>query len=228
MTRALFLKEYGNLENDIKKVYGIEMNEINNITDHNDALYRYKSELNMFRQIRNVLVHNATNQDFRYITVNNAMEVKMREVRKHILGKVREIGLMGDAVCRCQMGDKVIDAVQMMKVRDYSHVPVTDDEGRVFGVFSENTLLKIFADGKAKDILSDTPFEAISTYLAKPGDENLMFDFVRGDEFIHKCCEKFSIAHQKTNRLDILFITQDGTGYTPLEGLVTIWDLAGK
>lgn len=228
MTKEKFINEYGKLEEEVKQVYDLEMNQIDGIEDRNHPLYRHRSDMNMFRQTRNILVHNVKDENSKYITVNDVMAEKMREIREQVFGKIQEIGLKGKAIYSCQMSDKVMEAVATMNAEDYTHVPVLDDDGKVVGVFGENSLLRIFATGKAKDIASDTTFQAIDTYLARPGDRNVMFDFVRGDEFIHKCDKMFTNAHRRQCRLDILFITSDGTPNTPLEGLVTIWDLAGK
>ena len=57
MKKELFIQEYNQLEDGVKRVYGVAMNEISNITDPQNPLYKYSSELNMFRQTRNILTH---------------------------------------------------------------------------------------------------------------------------------------------------------------------------
>lgn len=228
MTKERFLELYGNIETEVKQVYGVEIIEINEIKDRNNLLYKYRNDFNLFRQIRNILVHHVIDESTQYIAVNDLMEERMLKVREKIFGKIHEICVKQDLIFTCQMNELVINALTTMNKKDYTHVPVLDEEGKLIGVFSENTLLKIIAKNGTHEITSDTQFKDISNYLAKPDDDKTMFDFVKGSEYIHNCSNLFGRAHYDKYRLDILFITEDGTKDTPLEGLITVWDLAGK
>lgn len=227
MKKELFIQEYNQLEDGVKRVYGVAMNEISNITDPQNPLYKYSSELNMFRQTRNILTHHVKNKASKYITVNDIMGKKMKEVEMWIFGKVADIARKGKAMYSCKMSDKVLDAVRVMNDNDYTHVPVLDENGRLIGVFGENTLVRILATDKAPKIGAGTRFKNIVDFIAKLGDENVMFDFVKGSEFVYKCDMMLGCAREGHTRLDILFLTEDGTCASPVEGLVTIWDFVG-
>lgn len=227
MKRDLFLQEYNQLEEGVKRVYGIAMNEISNITDPQNPLYKYSGELNMFRQTRNILTHYDNGKESKYITVNDIMGIKMKEVEMWIFGKVEDIARKGKAMYSCKMSDKVLDAVKIMNDNDYTHVPVLDENGRLIGVFGENALVRILASDMATKIDTNTFFKDIVDFIAKPGDEDVMFDFVKGSEFVYKCDMMFGCARERHTRLDILFLTEDGTQVSPVEGLVTIWDFVG-
>jgi CBS domain-containing protein len=216
-----------------------------NQTDHKnspypagiDYVYRNKllhpnkiARLQDYRTLRNAIVHSTTPAGSGGGFIAEPSEAAVTEYRAlvHELlnpPKLMDIAIKFSQVYSTTLQARAIDVMREMNQHAYTHVPVLTD-GRVVGVFSENTVMSFIV--RADDVVhKDTRIAEFADFLPIEKHISETFLFVSQDTPVVDVCNMFADAKEKGVRVGAVFITHSGKSDQGLLGLVTAWDLAG-
>lgn len=191
--------------------------------ENNYSLQPYANQLEFYRQVRNLLTHHGevgNSKVYGMLHITAQMLNKFLKLKEEITRPIIDVAIK-DVISR-GLDDNVMDAVMDMNKRNYTHLPVLKD-GKMIGLFSENTIFRIVSKGGYID--DKTSFRDIMEFIDIR--KTKLVQYLKPDSNMPECRNKFSYAIDNKHRLDIVFITEDGTADSELLGLITIWDLPG-
>ena len=128
-------------------------------------------------------------------------------------------------ISTCSLSDKILFIIDDMINKHYSHIPVLDEEGKVIGVFSESTMMTAWKKNKCcseNAIMSD-----IKEFLPTDRHDVDVFGFISKNTTAAQLRKMYDDAFEKDERIGLCFVTENGTPDEPLQGIVTVWDIAG-
>lgn len=229
ITRAEeFLKMYRILEGILEKRYSNSRHGSSVVMDYlRDADSEpWRQELDLCREIRNLLTHNADGDGEPYVEPSQAVLDSMRNIIDYV-SKPRyaiEFGTPRERILCAHSNDRAIDIMHRMTDKGYSHVPVLE-KGRIIGVFSAASLFAYLERrsldalestatiGKLKDAL-DVMQHGAEKYLFMP--ENATIAQVRAI---------FEKRMERNSRTSAVFITKNGRQDEDLLAMLTPWDV---
>ena len=189
----------------------------------------YRSQLNLCREIRNLLSHNADESGEPVIEPSEAVLASLQEILDYVSAPrcAIECGTPQERILCAHSNDLAIEVMHRMSRQGFSHVPVLE-KGKLTGVFSVGSLFSFLEKngldalepgdriGKLKDEL---PAEkhASEKYLFMP--ENATILQVRAE---------FENRSARNCRLSAVFITPTGICGEPLLAMLTPWDVLGE
>lgn len=217
-----FLDLYKDFESWATTTYQIEkMSQLEEFS----GLGKYRSRLSLYRKVRNFLSHNDVkrNNANSLVTISSKLVDDCKKCIEELRSPIKNNAIMiGDVYCRA-MSDKVKDTMDVMYDCEYTHVPIMDGE-LICGVFSERSVFELSCNGIA--INSDMTFNDIKEYFDLEIKPNEPYAFVPQSITVPEVLSIFADAKEDGYRLDLIFITEDGTPGTPLIGMVSAWDMA--
>ncbi len=165
--------------------------------------------------LRNVGTHAPS-----FAEIQPAAVVKLEKLVSAFCRKAIDIATQKEHIYRVDLEEKIEDVIQVMSQRKFTHVPVVD-KNEFVGVFSENSLLELIADGKFD--LNKKMVE-INEYLTdiEGADE---YEFLTAEADFHEVHYLFNQYINRGKRLGVIFLTPDGKRSADLKGLITAWDL---
>lgn len=180
-----------------------------------------RNDLYFYRHIRNFISHNSRAKERLEFTV--AFKDDFDALCKHYMRDKSELVI--SKIYKRQMGDAVLPTIKYMREQVYTHVPIMNGK-KVWGVFSENTLFEIAAEGGFSAINEQATFLTIRKNIVV-NDKSCdgVYDFIGRSASLEDIKKKFADARDERRQLEVLFITTDGTPNGDLNGLITIWDL---
>ena len=187
-----------------------------------------KQELRYCREVRNLLQHKPKMESsFAVVPSEEMIDLLKRTIEKVINPpKALSIAVPFQKVMYKSMDDHVLSAMKEMNEKVYTHVPILKD-GKVEGVFSENTLLSYLVDEEIVCIDSNLTFSDIAKYLPIKKHRAETFRFVSRDALLYEVSQLFDNALKKSERIGMVFITQHGGENERVLGIITAWDVAG-
>jgi predicted transcriptional regulator len=120
----------------------------------------------------------------------------------------------------------VLGVVAEMKRCVYTHVPILE-EGRVMGVFSENTIFCALAAKEAVNVTDGTRISEFREFVPISKHVGESFEFAASDITLEAVAQLFAERLRRQQRLGAVFLTDDGTEAGRLLSLMTAWDVAG-
>ncbi|MDO5037635.1 MAG: CBS domain-containing protein [Tissierellia bacterium] len=120
--------------------------------------------------------------------------------------------------------------IELMNAKDYTQIPILDEEGKLFGVFSENVLVSYLADLKLSkngygqvEIRTLRDFE---DYLPIDSHAGEFYDFIALDVNVYEVKDIFVNHEYRGNKkLAGLFVTQHGRPEEVILGFISPWNM---
>lgn len=191
----------------------------------------YKEKLNLCREIRNLMTHNADLGGEPVVLPADAVVETLREIVAAVERPPRasEYATPLEHMLTARMDDYALEMMRIMEKNGFSHVPVLR-RGRVEGVFSVST---IFSAAIRSDRFSIDENACVGDFeLLLPPERHLceQFRFIRADASLGEACRAFETKGKaRRKRVAALFLTEDGTQQSRLLAMLTPWDLiAGR
>lgn len=224
----MFLKMYRILEGALEKRYAGDRQSssvvMEYLKDEDSEPYRY--ELNLCREIRNLLSHNADEIGEPVVEPSEAVLASLNEILDHVMSPRYAIdcGTPHEKILCAYANDLAIEIMHRMARQGYSHVPVME-KGRMTGVFSVGSLFAYLEKrgfdaldngtriGQLKDAL-DFDQHGAEKYLFMPQDATIL-----------QVRAAFEDRMERNSRLSVVFITPGGTKDEPLLAMLTPWDV---
>ena len=185
-----------------------------------------RAELDMCREIRNLLSHNADGEGEPVVEPSEGVLQTLRGIVAYVQRPrlARDYGTPRDNIVFAHPNDSALDLMRRMLRMGYSHVPVRDRTG-LLGVFSAQSLMR-YAGQVGLDCLDDD---------LRVGDLKRALDFDDGHRERYLFFDKdatltavraaFEPSREHRGRPAVAFITEDGTRQTHVLAMLTPSDL---
>lgn len=227
----IFLDKYRELEEIIKAKYNLPDHEspvvyISNLHDFANL----KRGLDVCRRTRGLLSHNSKiNNNYVVVPSKELVEIldeAISRVTNPLL--ISSVMIPAQKVCSAEKSNFVRPILKKMVENTYTHIPILDD-GRVVGVFSENTLLSLIAKEEIIGIDDTITFDncEIEALLPISEHETESFRFVPRGMLLSDARRLFEDAIKNGSRIGLIFVTQNGSEHEKILGIVSSWDIAG-
>lgn len=186
-----------------------------------------RDELDVCREIRNILTHNANLQGVPIIEpsepITQALEAILDYVRRPPLAL--DYATKGDQVMKATLSQKVLRVMEVMQKNGFSHVPVMRD-GIFLGVFSLGSVF-MYVLNSGKQINRETTLGDMGEQLkVERHPENYAFVSVKSSYIAAR--NIFIKPPAKNKRISVIFITENGNQDERLLGMLTPWDVLGE
>ena len=227
-TRAeQFLKLYRKLEGLLEKRYSGKKVSASVVMEylHDPDSAPCRSDLDMCREIRNLLAHNDD--------VDGQPVVEPSEGVVDLLGGIvdyvqrprlaLDYGTPGDKIMFAHPNDSALDVMRHMMRMGYSHVPVRDKTGLI-GVFSAAALMSYVGDRGFDDIRDDLRIGDLKKALSVDNERTDQYLFFAPTATLTVVRMAFEKPHQRNRRLAAVFITEDGGPHSQVLAMLTPWD----
>ena len=185
-------------------------------------------ELDYIRDVRNLLTHRPRIGEFYAVEPTDAMLSlleKLIDRLEHPLSAIR-IAVPLEEVLSASLDSPVLDSLEKMYKRAFSHMPILED-GKVVGVFSGSSLMNCVL---YKHIMfsGDLKFRDIKDTFTFDQHPSETFRFVSRDTLVSDISDMFDEALQQEERIGMIFVTENGKSDEELLGIITAWDVAAS
>ena len=191
----------------------------------------YRERLNLCREIRNLMTHNADLDGAPVVMPSQAVVDSLHEIVAAVESPrpAAEYATPFEHLLTARMEDSALELMRRMEEKGFSHVPVLK-HGHMEGVFSVSTIFSAAIRSNRFALDEDARLEELTPLL--PPERHLceQFRFIRADASLPEACHAFEIkGRERRKRVAAVFLTEDGTRDSRLCGMLTPWDLmAGR
>lgn len=229
MNAEMFLQKYRVLEGLLEKRYdGQKMSSSSVVMEYirdpdSDPV---RVDLDLIREIRNILSHNAGPDGKAVVQPSDAMIHRLEEIIAHVkrVRLARDYGTPAERIFSAHPNDNIMNVMRSMQKNGYSHVPVKE-KGRLLGVFSikclfdhlaRNGIASLSERSRVSDLGDDIRIDRRfgERYMFVPA--NMSMVSVRG---------AFEARQEKNNRLSMVFVTESGSTDDPIICMISPWDV---
>ncbi len=216
------------LESSVKARYGG--------TSHGESAYvflskkaefkPYTKELDLIREVRNLIQHKDVEvKGKEAIYVDEVLMDALRE----IIQLVKHPETVGNICTRdletASLDTPVKDVMRRMLDTSYSHIPVLDDQGRLIGIFSENTIFTRVAKEGMEALSEQDCVRDYGAYLDIRDHVRDSFEFIAETVETEEAIERFKKRDKQGRRLAMLVVTKHGDPAEPVLGVLTPYDV---
>ena len=117
--------------------------------------------------------------------------------------------------------------IKKMTEKLYTYVPILED-GKLVGVFSENTLLDIVNLESGIIIDEETKFDSIKSALMIENHSMEDFVFVARNKNVYDIELLFKDYFSRNKILGCIYVTENGKRDEQILGMLTAWDVLGN
>ena len=227
MTNAQkFLQCFNNIENHLKKSTNSRSGDsfgrlLSESRDKNGIVRKYYNELNLFRELRNSLVHQSV--DWSPIAEPHDEAVKrIEKIAELLINPPKVTPEFQFEVATVSTDDEISKALKMMYSGEYSQLPVTKD-GKCIDLLTANTFSRWLGANIEEElaIIEGTTIAEVLEY--KEGIEN--FKFIPRSTTLVEAYKMFENLEDHRAPLDALLITHNGKAHEGLMGIITHYDI---
>lgn len=223
-----FLKMYRILEGMLERRYTGKRQGSSVVMEYlrDDDSEPFRHELNICREIRNLLSHNSDDEGEPLVEPSEAVMISLQNILEHVSAPKYAVdyGTPRDKILWAHPNDKVIDVMHRMIRNGFSHVPVME-KGTIIGVFSAGSLFTCL-EQQGLDALNDSARIGQvrdSLNVDKHGAEKYLF--MPKDSTIYQVRAVFERRSERNSRPSAVFITKNGGQDEPLIAMLTPWDV---
>ena len=225
-----FINQYKSLEMEVKKIYKLSDTESAVPFLERSPEFKYlKEELRYCREVRNLLAHNPKLGANYPVEVSEEMVNLLKATMQKIVNPDRADTVMihSNQVLTKTLSDSVLQTMQEMNEHSYTHIPIVED-GKVIGVFSENTVFSYVVDEEIIEINDKTKFTDIKEYLPVEKHVTETIEFVGRNVLLTSIVNQFNSKLNKRERIGLMIVTNSGKNTEKMLGIITPWDVAAR
>ena len=193
--------------------------------ENEDEGKRWRDELEICREMRNLLAHNPRIEGEEFLIPSDALIDVLRQIISDVEDPPRAITICTptDKLLLCTGCEHVGDVIRTMEAHGYSHVPILED-GVLDGVFSAGTLFSCFAENGGA-LSPKTTVSEFSRFLPPNVHRSETYHFAAPDADYWELKDEFIPKGPKHARVAAVFVTSDGTERGKVLGMITPWDM---
>lgn len=224
-----FLQLYKELEFEGRRIYFPNSKENESIIGRLftvPQLKKFKEDLDYCRIVRNFLTHNPKVGGVYPIIPSVEMIKLLQNCITSITNppKAIDYAIPIDRIYTVTPNEKLSEVVKVMNSFTYTHIPVMDN-GKLVGIFSENTVFTYMCHENSVNINKDTTINQFKKYLPLDNHLTEYFAFLPKTAYLHEVHELFKYTSGRRKMLTVVYITNSGKRDEPLLGMITPWDL---
>ena len=224
-----FLTHYRMLEGLLEKRYsGKRMSSGSVVMEylHDPDSLPCRSDLDMCREIRNLLSHNTDDAGEPVVEPSEAVVDTLRDIVEYVRRPrlARDYGTPGDQILFAHPNDAALGVMRHMMRMGYSHVPVRDRTGLV-GVFSAASLMRYVGDAGFEGLHDSLRIGEIKNALDFDDARSEKYQFFDQDATLPAVRAAFERRRERNSRLAVAFITEAGTQHSEVLAMLTSWDV---
>lgn len=216
------------LESAVKARYGG--------TSHGESVYvflarraefkPYVKELDLIREVRNLIQHKDVEvKGKEAIYVDEVLMDALRE----IIRIVQHPETVGDVCTRdlvtAELSTPVKKVMDRMLDSSFSHIPVLDEQGKLLGIFSENTIFTRVAKEGLGALTESDCVRDFEPYLDIRDHVRDSFAFIAEGVATEQAVEQFKHRDKQGRRLAMLVVTRHGDPSEKVLGVLTPYDV---
>lgn len=233
---ANFLNIYNELDSHFRKISDCgettsHMFVVDRLSEKNKIVRNHREELKLYARLRNAIIHNPYGDKIDIIADPHPEVVKKyAALRDRILDPplAMEAAIPVKKIYSTSFEAVARDVMQVMANRIFSYVPVLDDNRRIMGIFSENTVFLYLARNEICAVDSKTRISEFAEYLPLNQHMGEYFEFLDNQATLDGAKDLFEKSLDQRKRLAAIFITGNGRPDGTLMGMITAWDIAGN
>ena len=224
----IFLKMYRILEGALEKRYAGRRQSSSVVMEYlkDEDSEPYRRELNICREIRNLLSHNADEEGEALVEPSEAVLTSLQNILDFVSAPryAIDFGTPREKILWVHSNEIAIDVMHRMSKNGFSHVPVME-KGKIVGVFSVGGLFALLERQGLDALDNATRIGQIreSFDLDRHGAERYLF--MPADATIFQVRAAFESRSERNCRLSAVFITEKGSPEDPLLAMLTPWDV---
>lgn len=224
-----FLNLYRTLEDILTNKYTNQKRKYFNAIiqyTNDDEGRKYKEELNLFREIRNLLSHHPEINGENVIEPSQSVIDTLREIIYSVENPPMAMTIATPIhhLVTATLNSSVTDIIKQMDDRGFSHIPILNEQ-ILYGVFSVSTLFTYFRENGRERLETTTVMDHFKEFLPIEVHTTETFKFKSAKSTYYELKDEFSIFGPKKMRVAAIFITENGSKNKPLLGMITPWDL---
>lgn len=223
-----FLKMYRVLEGVLERRYADSRHGSSVVMEYlrDDDSEPYRHDLNVCREIRNLLSHNADEEGEPLVQPSESVLVSLQNILEHVSAPKLAVdyGTPREKILWAHVNDLAIDLMHRMEKRGFSHVPVMEN-GRIIGVFSVASLFYYMERNGMDAVNNSTRIGQLKEALnvQRQGAERYLF--MPATTTIYQVRAAFEERSERNSRLSAVFITEKGNRDERLIAMLTPWDV---
>lgn len=185
-------------------------------------------QLDIIRNLRNSLAHIEKYNNEENFTISSSLiktlQKEIEDIKNPLIAN--DICKKIDFVLTATFEDKIMNIASLMLKNGFTHVPILEN-GRLFGVFSQNTIFSCFVKQDGIIINEKTTIKEYKDFLPIESHETESFLFVSQDKKVDDLINLFT---QKINgkRLVMIFVSKNGLASEKILGIITSYDILHK
>lgn len=194
------------------------------LRDEDSEPYRY--QLNVCREIRNLLSHNADSEGDPVVEPSQGVLDALEDILKHVSAPryAVDVGTPKEKILCAHPNDAAIEVMHRMSRMGFSHVPVIE-KGRLTGVFSVSSLFAYLEKNGLSALNDGAKIGALKDVLPPDRHASERYLFMPSDATIWQVRAEFEDRSTRNSRLSAVFITQTGDEEGDLLAMLTPWDV---
>lgn len=227
-----FLQKYRILEGLLEKRYeGEKISSGSVVMEYlrDDDSQSVRVDLDLLREIRNILSHNADTDGKAVVEPSDEMLQRLDGVIEHVRKPrvAQDFGTPAGQVLYAHPNDAIVNVMRNMRKNGYSHVPV-EDRGRVVGVFSIKCMFDYLAEEGLEMLGNRARVSALGDRIRLDSRKGEKYMFVSADTSIVTVRKAFQRYTERNRRLSAVFVTQHGGADEALICIITPWDVLSE
>lgn len=186
-----------------------------------------RRELSTMKALRNLIVHNEHLAEPSDETVSTI--TRIRELITHP-PMATHVAIKPPHLITAEINDVIAKYLKIMNDLNITNIPVVHNQ-KIIGILSERSVV-MWANHSSQEndgsiLLTEKTFGDIKEFLDKPtgDDEYLQYKYCSRKTDLYYVRNLFGEAINQNRRLAAVFITQDGTPNSRIEGIITAWDI---
>ena len=156
-----------------------------------------------------------------------SLEEFCNEVDKLVNPKtVLEFAIKDSNVYKVTKEEYVLSVINSMVQNNYTCTPVVDEQGKVIGVFSADSLMNfISVNSQVIEDFSQITISDFMNYCKLDSCTDVEYTFVSKHTKENEIRNMFKATYEENKRLERIFVTDKGHPEEKLLGIFTHWDL---
>lgn len=223
-----FLKMYRILEGLLEKRYNGRRQGSSIVMEylHDSDSEPFRHELNVCREIRNLLSHNADDVGEPLVEPSESVLVSLQNILEHVSSPryAVDYGTPWEKILWTHPNDLLIDVMHRMDKNGFSHVPIMD-RGKIVGVFSVGSLFSYLEREGLSALNNAARIGQVEDALNSERHGAERYLFMPETATIYQVRAAFEEKSERNNRLSAVFITKNGSQNESLIAMLTPWDV---
>lgn len=184
----------------------------------------FRSDLEELSELRNVLVYEYKHDADLALPSQWAIK-RLKEILNKLKNPQTAYSIASKPVDICKLDSNLSEIISKMSEKNFTHVPVVDQNGKFVGVISESVIVNWTANCLKGEVqnLPDTKVSDIASLIKEPINNYWIFAAMNTDGF--KILRLFQEYIENNKRLGAIFVTKTGKSSENIMGIITAWDL---